>query len=102
MFAQPSAAAPPSPRPWSQVPFSAGQMEASHPSGNDCRAINLHADNCDYFARATDPTTSGDMGGILDPHSVAAWGAAMADDTHWRHVAATDDGTTVTVYGSLL
>ena len=48
--------------------------------------------------RATDPSNDGDMGGILDPQCVAAWSAAMADDTHWHHLAATDDGTTVTVY----
>eukprot|EP01052_Picozoa_sp_SAG31_P012809 SAG31_NODE_757_length_12296_cov_8.840289_9_plen_335_part_00 len=73
-------------------------MEASHPSGNDCRALNLNEANCDYFARATDSTNNGDLGGILDPRCVTAWTTAMADDKHWHHVAVTDDGTTVTVF----
>jgi hypothetical protein len=87
------------------IPMSFGTANM-HTSGgsDDCRAINidadassisLHAAQADYFMRVV----SNDEDGIVAPHAVAQWQAALEDSRRsWHHLAATDDGDQVSLY----
>jgi hypothetical protein len=77
------------------VPFSCGASRATSGGGHgECRALNLLPTNAGYYARSS----GADIMAVIPVGKIKVWAQAMNDKEHWHHIAAVDDGLSVTIY----